>query len=84
MREREGGERERVNGEFNLCELKLDHGYFIDQSSIDDKMKFSPIDRSMSEDQIGHSIMIAQPCLVRCLSISLSLRRSIFKSLSAP
>ena len=49
-------------GEFNLCELKLDHGDFIDRSLIDHKMKFLPVaDRSMSDDQIGDSIMIAQP-----------------------
>ena len=56
-----------VNRKFNFCELKLDHDDFIDRSSIDHKMKFSliadrSIDRSMSDDQIGDSIMIAQPC----------------------
>ena len=57
-----------VNRKFNFYKLKLDHGDFIDRSSIDHKIKFSliadrSIDRSMSDDQIGDSIMIAQPCL---------------------
>ena len=32
-----------VNHKFNFCELKLDHGDFINRSSIDHKMKFSLI-----------------------------------------
>ena len=56
--------RERERDKFNFCELKFDHGDFIDRSSIDHKMKFLLIaDRSMRDDQIGDSIMIAQPCL---------------------
>ena len=52
-------------GEFNLCELKLDHGDFIDRSQNENFAdRRSSIDRSMSDDQIGNSIMIAQPCLI--------------------
>ena len=48
----------RVNGEVNLCELSS----ITAISSSDHKMKFSPVaDRSMSDDHIGDSIMIAQP-----------------------
>ena len=56
-----------VNRKLNFCELKLDHGDFIDRSSIDHKTKFLLIaDRSIdrSDDQIGDSIMIAQPWIL--------------------
>ena len=40
--------RERERDKFNFCELKFDHGDFIDRSSIDHKMKFLLIaDRSI-------------------------------------
>ena len=51
-----------VNRKFNFCELKLDHDDFIDRSQNEVFADRRSIDRSMSDDQIGDSIMIAQPC----------------------
>ena len=47
-KERERAREREWESEFNLSELKLDHGDFIDRSSIDHKIKFSLIaDRSI-------------------------------------
>ena len=55
--------RERERDKFNFSELKLNHGDFIDRSQNEVFADRRSIDRLMSDDQIGDSIMIAQPCL---------------------
>ena len=59
-----------VNRKFNFCELKLDHGDFIDR--IDHKMKFlliadRSIDERLSDRRLGHD------CATLALAISVIL-----------
>ena len=49
----------RERDKFNFCELKFDHGDFIDRSSIDHKMKFlliadRSIDARRSDRRLDH------------------------------
>ena len=43
-----------VNGEFNLCELKLDHGDFIDRSQNEVCVGRQSIDERRSDRRLDH------------------------------
>ena len=53
----------RERDKFHFCELKFNHGDFIDRSQNEVFADCRSIDRSMRDDQINDSIMIAQPWL---------------------